>query len=243
MGEKKVQEKIQLLKELQELDQDLNKTRQERQILETEQAEQQAAIDRVQAMVDSLTADIEALQAERRELALALTQEKDAVEKAEGRLPGIKTQKEYVAVLKEIDTAKKQNKDIQEKIDAKEGEIEALERDKEEKDGELAALNEKASERTAEISEALAGFDRTLSEEGKKHEALLKELPTPIRKRYQLLLDRRGGVAVVEARNGACLGCNMHLPPQLFNSLFLAQEVQTCPHCNRLLYVEKEPVS
>ena len=63
----------------------------------------------------------------------------------------------------------------------------------------------------------------------------------PLRKRYQLLLDRRGGVAVVEARNGACLGCNMHLPPQLFNSLYLAKEVQTCPHCNRLLYVEKEP--
>jgi hypothetical protein len=69
---------------------------------------------------------------------------------------------------------------------------------------------------------------------------LLKDLPVQLRKRYQLLFDRRGGMAVVEARNGACLGCNMHLPPQLFNSLFQTQEIQSCPHCNRLLFVSSK---
>jgi hypothetical protein len=29
----------------------------------------------------------------------------------------------------------------------------------------------------------------------------------------------------------------MHLPPQLFNSLFVVKEIQACPHCNRLLFV------
>lgn len=243
MGEKSVQENIHLLKELQVLEQELNKIRQERQSLEAEQADLKADLDRVQAMVDSLTADIEGLQTEGRELAQALAKEQEAVHKAEGRLPGIKTQKEYVAVLKEIDTAKKQNKDIQEKITAKDGETEALVRDKEEKEGELAVLSEKVNGRIAEIVAALAEFDQALGEKGEKHEALLGQLPVPVRKRYQLLLDRRGGVAVVEARNGACLGCNMHLPPQLFNSLFLVEEIQSCPHCNRLLFVERETES
>lgn len=243
MGEKSVQEKIQLLKELQGLDQELNKIRQERRSLEDEQAGQKADLDRIQEMVDRLTVDIEGLQAERGELSQALVKEQDAIQKAEGRLPGIKTQKEYVAVLKEIDTAKKQNKDIQEKIEAKEGEIAALVRDKEEKEEELAGIREKVDTRSSEISVAIEGFDRTLSEKGDQHGVLLEQLPVPVRKRYKLLLDRRGGVAVVEARNGACQGCNMHLPPQLFNSLFLVEEIQSCPHCNRLLYVEQEPAS
>jgi predicted nucleic acid-binding Zn-ribbon protein len=243
MGEKNVQEKIQLLKELQGLDQELNRIRQQRRELEAEQAEQQADLERILAMVDSLNADIEGLQTEKGELNQGLAREKEAVEKAEGRLPGIKTQKEYVAVLKEIDTAKKQNKDIQEKIEAKEAEIDTLKRDQEEKDEELAALREKMGGRAAEISAAMAEFDQALGEKEEKHGALLGQLPTQVRKRYQLLLDRRGGVAVVEARNGACQGCNMHLPPQLFNSLFLVAEIQSCPHCNRLLYVEQEPAS
>jgi predicted nucleic acid-binding Zn-ribbon protein len=69
---------------------------------------------------------------------------------------------------------------------------------------------------------------------------LLNQLPVTLRKRYLLLMERRGGVAVVEARNGACLGCHMHLPPQMYNSLFTLQEVQSCPHCSRLLFVRNE---
>jgi predicted nucleic acid-binding Zn-ribbon protein len=142
-----------------------------------------------------------------------------------------------VAVLKEIDTAKKMNKDIEDQIRAKDGEIEVLKKEQEEKEGELASLREKVDSRDGEIAAVLAEYAQTEAEKGSQRDALLKDLPVQLRKRYQLLFDRRGGMAVVEARNGACLGCNMHLPPQLFNSLFQTQEIQSCPHCNRLLFV------
>jgi hypothetical protein len=231
---------MQLLRELQELDQELNGARQGRQKLEAELTVLDADLARVQAMVDSLTDDLEKLRGERRELAQALTQEQENVKRAEGRLPSIKTQKEYVAVLKEIDTAKKMNKELQDRIQAKDGEIGALERDGQEKEAELAALAEKTAARRAEIEATLAEHDRALGEKAGQHEALLGQLPVPLRKRYQMLFERRGGVAVVEARKGTCLGCNMHLPPQLFNSLFTSREIQSCPHCNRLLYVLPE---
>ena len=54
----------------------------------------------------------------------------------------------------------------------------------------------------------------------RQRETLTTQLPVALRKRYELLMSRRGGVAVVEARDGACLGCHMHLPPQMFNNLF-----------------------
>lgn len=237
MGGKKVQEKMQLLKDLQGLDQELNRIRQHRQKLETEEAGLTADRDRVQAMVDSLAADIERLQAERRELTQALGQEQENIKKAEGRLPAIKTQKEYLAVLKEIDAAKKTNKEIQDRIKEKDGEIEALSRDREEKETELAAVSEKVGGRQAELAAAMGESDAAIGEKTGLRDSFLEKLPLPLRKKYQLLMERRGGVAVVEARNGACLGCNMHLPPQLFNNLFRTTEVLSCPHCNRLLFV------
>ncbi|BCR06490.1 hypothetical protein DESUT3_35590 [Desulfuromonas versatilis] len=234
-----MQEKLQLLKQLQGLDQELKAIREKRRVLEDEQAALDADVQRIQTMVDSLVAEVDGLQADRRELAQALGLEQENVEKAEGRLPGIKTQKEYVAVLKEIDTAKKLNKDLQDRIREKDGEIEALTRDKEEKQTELTSLSEQVGGRRSEISAALGDFDGALADKGELRDQLLKQLSAQLRSRYQLLVDRRGGIAVVEARNGACQGCNMHLPPQLFNSLFKADDLQTCPHCNRLLYVEQ----
>jgi hypothetical protein len=231
---------MELLKELQEIDQELSKVRQSGKELETERSALNADVERVQGMVDSLAADGEALRSQRRELTQALVLEQENVKKAEGRLPTIKTQKEYVAVLKEIDTAKKMNKDIEDQIRAKDGEIEVLKTEQEEKEGELASLREKVDSRQGEIAAVLAEYAQAESEKGSQRDVLLKDLPVQLRKRYQLLFDRRGGMAVVEARNGACLGCNMHLPPQLFNSLFQTQEIQSCPHCNRLLFVNSD---
>ena len=125
-------------------------------------------------------------------------------------------------------------------IEAKDQELAALGADKTEKDGELASLSEEVAERRSEIGKELAKVEAELEAMQERREDLLKELPAGLRKRYQLLLDRRGGIAVVEARGGACLGCHMHLPPQQFNSLYVAKEVQTCPHCNRLLYIVEQ---
>lgn len=235
-----MQEQMELLRELQGLDQELLRVRQDRQKLEAELTALGADQERVQAMVDSLSTDLDRLQTTRRELVQALAQEQENVKKAEGRLPSIKTQKEYVAVLKEIDTAKKMNKDIHDRIQVKDGEIEALSREMEEKQAELTTISEKVATRRAAIEANLSAFDEKLGEKSGYRDSLLKQVPLPVQKRYLMLLERRAGVAVVEARRGTCLGCNMHLPPQLYNSLFTLREIQICPHCNRMLFVLPE---
>ena len=160
--------------------------------------------------------------------------------RAEERLPAIKTQKEYVAVLKEIDTAKRFEREISEQIEAKQNETSGFVAERDEKVAELEALKEKATTRLAEIRAESGQLDEQLVSQQQAREKLFTEVPKPMQRKYQLLFDRRNGLAVVEACQGACLGCNMHLPPQLFNSLMQVAEIQACPHCNRLLYVAEE---
>jgi predicted nucleic acid-binding Zn-ribbon protein len=240
MGGKSVEQQMELLKDLQGLDQELSRIRENRQKLEAEQQEIAAELERVQVMVDSLAADIAVLEEQRGELRQALLLERSNVEKAEGRLPEIKTQKEYLAVLKEIDAAKKINKDLSDRIQERDNEIAALEQEKTEKEQDLSDLKTGMEARSDEIRQLLEESGKDLEEKSSQRENRLQPLPPTLRKRYQLLMERRAGIAVVEARNGTCLGCNMHLPPQLFNSLFRADEIQSCPHCNRLLFVEKD---
>jgi len=232
-----VQEQLQTLKELQELDQERRHLAQQQQTLTDEAGQLNGAVERIQEMVDSLAAAIAGLQEERKELTGKVEHERGLSARAEARLPQIKTQREYLAVLKEVDTAKKQIKDLNDQIAGKDRELEALLADKAEKDGELAALSEQTAARQQEIDAALATITAGLAEQGRQRDALTGQLPVTLRKRYDMLIERRNGLAVVEARGGACLGCNMHLPPQLFNRLFVAKEVQTCPHCSRLLFL------
>lgn len=240
MGGNIVEDQMILLKELQGLDQKLNSIGQDQRKLETEREGIDAEVVRVRDMVVSLEGSISELEGQRSQLRLALDQEQANVEKSEGRLPEIKTQKEYLAVLKEIDTAKKLNKDLTDQVEAKNAEIAALTEEATEKQQSLVEMEEQIASRCGEIEVALKSFEQTRQSLTKQRDSQIKPLPRDLQRRYQLLMERRAGVAVVEARNGACLGCNMHLPPQLFNSLFLAQEIKTCPHCSRLLFVVKE---
>ena len=229
-----------LLKELQGLDQKLNSIGQDQRKLETERQGIDTEVVRIRDMVASLEGSIAELEGQRAQLRLALDQEQANVEKSEGRLPEIKTQKEYLAVLKEIDTAKKLNKDLTEQVEAKNAEITALNEEKAEKQQSLTEMEAQIATRCGEIEAALKAFGKSRLSLTKQRDSQLNPLPKNLQRSYRLLMERRAGVAVVEARNGACLGCNMHLPPQLFNSLFLAQEIKTCPHCSRMLFVVQE---
>ena len=189
------------------------------------------------AMVDELQASVAELDAQRRDLSQDLLIEEGNISKAENRLPSIKTQREYVAVLKEVDTAKKLNKEIQDKITALDGQKEVLNNDCQEKVDELGQMNEQVRERQKEIAAALKDCDTVLGEGDGRRDGYLDKIPASLRKRYEMLLDRRAGIAVVEARQETCCGCNMNLPPQLFNNLYTTKEILTCPHCNRMLYL------
>jgi predicted nucleic acid-binding Zn-ribbon protein len=232
-----VQEQLELLRALQELDHELNSIREERRSLEKEQAELEKEKLRIQEMVDGLDEEIGRFRSQQGELQQGLAQEEANIKRSEDRLPEIKTQKEYLAVLKEADTAKKLVKDLQAQLGCLESQISELNAEKEEKLGQLKELEERSGDRNKEIAEALAAFDKALEEKAGERSTRFDPLPKQLQKRYALLMERRGGIAVVEARDGNCTGCHMHLPPQLFNSLFLEPQIQTCPHCNRLLYV------
>jgi len=235
-----VQNKMNLLKDLQEIDQEISSLEATRHGYRDELDAFAADTTRVQEMLDQLNDEVALLQQSEAELQQGLLKERDNVARVESRLPEIQTQKEYVAVLKEIDIAKKANKEIEEQMQAKQQEVIALEDDIQEKEGDLAAIQEKSEARGAELTQLLDESEKVLLKRTQTRESVAAELPVSLLRKYHTLFKRRGGLALALARNGACLGCNMQLPPQQYNQLLKVAEIQTCPHCNRILYVEKD---
>jgi predicted nucleic acid-binding Zn-ribbon protein len=105
---------------------------------------------------------------------------------------------------------------------------------------DLKTLEENLGAQKNEIMKRIEVEEESSKADAKIRDERIKEIPPGMLKRYEKLREVRRGIAVVEARDGGCLGCNMHIPPQLYNNLFRGEELITCPHCQRILVLKQE---
>lgn len=183
---------------------------------------------------------IDELDKERRKKEKELDAEKDRIKKIEAKLYEVKTNKEYQALLKEIEMAK-------EEIDKTEEDIIILMDRTEDLKKEYTSVLEQLKKREREIKDEkerllneLANIDRTLEELKQKKNQLLGNVSEDIRNIYLNLIQKREGLAVVNVKNGVCLGCFMNIPPQLFIEVTKNSRLITCPSCNRIFYFVEE---
>ena len=231
---------LKMLDELQEIDLKIDSFKGEKEGMLQEQALLDGKVAEAESVIALKTAELSALEEEKGALEESLAMEAENIARSEGRIKEIKTQKEYQAVSKEITAARKQKAEMEEQVLQKIGRIEELK-------GEIAGLEENLAElqgnigtQKAEVQARIDKLDEGILKDSAAREEIVKTLPASIIRRYTLLRDQRRGLAVAEAKGGSCLGCNMNLPPQLYNTLFRGEELITCPHCQRMLILRQE---
>jgi predicted nucleic acid-binding Zn-ribbon protein len=181
---------------------------------------------------------LEKLQKERRQKEKDLEEEIDRVKKAEARVFEIKTNKEYQAVLKEIETAKKLNRQREEEILGILERLEEIQAQLGKHEKTLEARRKEYQREVAELKQKAASFDAEMADEVRQRQAQEKEIPRELLTKYRMLLEKRQGVAVARVINGVCQACNMNLRPQLYIELQKQDTLIACPNCNRILFWE-----
>ncbi|AJE02362.1 zinc ribbon domain-containing protein [Geobacter pickeringii] len=229
-----------LLEELQALDLKIDGRHAERQTLLERLAELDRQVEEARCAVEEKRGEIARLEEEKQGLEGDLATENDNIDRSEARQKEIKTQKEYQAVVKEVTAARKLKGELEEQILQKSAQIEELSADVAARAADLASLEENMASRKAEVQADLDRLDQEIATEAEAKASTAKSIPSSLLKRYEALRQRRQGVAIVEARAGNCAGCNMNLPPQLYNSLFRGDDLVLCPHCQRMLVVHPE---
>src|SRR5258708_3950189 len=138
-------------------------------------------------------------------------------------------------------------------------EIESLKETKQRQESDLLAMMEASEQRTARIAELgelskqrkaelidaeketaaqVEDLKISISKQRVDRDQMAKNIDIALLQRYEMLFNRRAGVAVTEAKLGTCQGCRMRLPPQLYNEIQKHLQVHFCPNCQRILYVE-----
>jgi predicted nucleic acid-binding Zn-ribbon protein len=182
--------------------------------------------------------EFEQLQKEKREKEGEIEEEREKVEKAKSKLMSIKTNKEYYAMLKEIETTKRTNSAREEELLSILARFEEVEKRLAELSGEVEDLGARYRERMVDIEARMGRFDKDISQLRAKKSEMASSLDAGLARRFEMIFARRDGIAIVPARNQACTGCHMNISPQLFNLLQREDRIYSCPNCNRIIYIE-----
>ena len=224
------------LEEVQHLDmkvQALMKTR-ANLLAQTDQAQQR--VETQAKALDARKTELRSVTVERMEKESEYNAEGEKIRRWEHRLLEIKTNREYQALLREIDMSKRANEHLETDVLELMGRLEGLERDvhvAEELLRKLETERDAARKTAEEHVSTLEDQARSLDE---KRADLVSKIPEPLLRRYETIRDRRGGIALVATVDGRCHGCNIQLPPQLFVRLQVRDTVESCPACNRILF-------
>ncbi|OPX97819.1 MAG: putative zinc ribbon domain protein [Syntrophorhabdus sp. PtaB.Bin047] len=179
---------------------------------------------------------VEELEKERRKKEKELEGEKEKIKKLEVKLYDVKTNKEYQALLKEIESAKEANDRTEEDVLVLMDKVEDLKKDYEASQTELEKLEKESEIEKKAMEKETRSMDEVIAKLTTERDNLLSIVSDNLRNTYNILRERRGGIAVTNVRNGVCLGCNMNIPPQLFIEVTKNKQLIQCPSCNRILF-------
>ena len=176
---------------------------------------------------------------QRKEKELELASKEESMKKLQTQLYSLKTNKEYQAMLQQMNDGKADASVIEDKIlqlleqgDKIKNDIEQERQKLKEEEKVFLGHKKKLEDRIKEIEERLAQLEA-------QREQVIPEIDHKIRAQYERILTNRDGLAIVGVKNNTCQGCNMFVPPQVINLIKMYERIITCEVCNRMLYIEE----
>lgn len=231
---------IDLLAALQEIDQRVQDKESTLQELRQQTAAILSEIDAKEREAEERQQHIAQLETSRRAGELQLHEEEEKIKEKRVRLNRIRNDRELQALRREIDSMKEANGKLEE--DA----IQLLEQIEQEKNfltqirDSAEELKAKIDSESARINAQIATLEEEMRLERREREQLAAQVDADLCARYERIFAKRGGLAVVEIRAGACQGCHMRIPPHMGNQILSNVQQNTgvifyCPHCGRIL--------
>ncbi|WP_456382780.1 zinc ribbon domain-containing protein [Hydrogenimonas sp.] len=151
-----------------------------------------------------------------------------------------KTEKEIKALQLEEEIAREQLDFANEEIGRLENLIETRKAEIETKRAELEALKEKSAMLKEEVEKELTDIEAQKRELFGQKQELVAKMSQKILAFYDKIRRWAKNTAVVPVRKQACMGCFMKINDKTYAEVIKGEEITTCPHCGRILYLETQ---
>ncbi len=231
-----MREDLQCLIEIQQIDNYINAERLEREALKEDLDGKTGEVEDAKSALKYHEEQLLELKKEVDRKNLDIKEKDAAVEKDRTILSSITSNKEYKAILTQIEKDKADLSIIEDELLEEMASVdEVAEKVKEEKalvrerESTLAQKEKEAEKLMGSSNECVAGLEE-------KKSTIASGIDSELMGIYTKLSGRGDGKAVVSADGGMCGGCNMTLTSQTVSELIKGDEITRCMTCGRILY-------
>ena len=180
------------------------------------------------------------LQKDKKDKELELASKEDVGKKFQVQLYQLKTNKEYNAMLAQIQDAKADASVVEDKILEVMDKLDKSKKDIEEEKKRLAEEEQVCNAELKKIQDRIKEIDERLAQFEGQRKQIVPDIEKNILSQYERILQSRDGLAIVSVKNNSCMGCNMFVPAQVINLIQMYERIITCEVCNRILFIDDD---
>jgi predicted nucleic acid-binding Zn-ribbon protein len=192
----------------------------------------QTARDAVAGLKARMAAAADKRRAEEKEVAGVQTR----LAKYKDQLLEVKTNREYTAMLHEIEAAQNDIRTREDRILEIMMEADELNAAIKASEAELKAAEKDVAVERALLDTETAHMQSEIERTTAERKKLVADIDRHVLSIFETTAKGRKGVAVAEAKDGLCTICHVRLRPQVFNEVRKNESIIQCDSCRRILY-------
>ena len=192
----------------------------------------------IESDIENLTTEIKDEELKRSKNELHLAELSQKLEENSKKSADIKTEREMKSLQLEEEIAKEQVTFANEEIERLDRIIGAKKEQIEAAKVTLVELQSKLESVKADVDAKLAVINKERQAVFVAKEKLLSNVNQKGLAFYQKIRRWAKNSTVARVEEQACMGCHMIINDKIYADVIRAEEITTCPHCGRILYVE-----
>lgn len=165
-----------------------------------------------------------------------LKEEEQRIVKSKQQMQQVRNTKEFTATQRQLDTSRKAMQEQEEEILRMMEAVEGYKTTIEQHSREYDELKHHIEMEKKIIQEKLEQAESHKAQVMERRRQITEKIEPSVLATYERIGTRRHPV-IVSVDDTTCGGCKMRVQPQLFNELYRADSLKSCPYCQRLLYL------
>ena len=195
-----------------------------------------AALASKEKSIETLEEKLDTQKKENRTLEAEAADKMEHVRNRQGKMMQVQTGREQQILLKEIEDAKNDVKQNEEKTIELMEWIETLSNELKEQKNLFKGEKKLLAEETEKVGKEIESIEKKRKSKERARNKQAKLIKPNLLVKYDTLRQRRNGLAVINVNDGVCHGCFMAIPPQRYNMLLKGDKLFECPTCQRIIY-------
>lgn len=161
---------------------------------------------------------------------------------AERQMGEVENQREYDILDKKIKEFALKEQELRVRFNKERQELDELQADMSSKESMILSQEQEIESEKDKLESYVVSKQVELDSLKGKEQEILPGVGDDIIYKFDRIVRKKEGVAIVPIKNGVCTGCNIMLTPQFVNEVREEASISFCPYCSRILYCEDNEI-